>query len=114
MTTNPRGVDLNQAVLDGTADAMIAADSTGKIVLWNPAAEQLLGYRQADAVGKTLALIIPPAYRPAHMNAFHRAMNSGRTDTAGAPVIVTANRADGTAVELEMCIGLTVGDGGAV
>jgi len=77
MTTNPRGVDLNQAVLDGTADAMIAADSTGKIVLWNPAAEQLLGYRQADAVGKTLALIIPPAYRPAHMNAFHRAMNSG-------------------------------------
>lgn len=114
MTTNPSAMDLNASVVEAMADALIATDSTGTIVLWSPAAEQLLGYRRAEAVGQTLALIILSASRPAHIAGFHRAMTSGRTDTGGAPVIVTPIRADGTRIEVEMCIGLITGDDGSV
>ncbi len=112
MSTNPNSVGPAQ-VVEATADAVIATDSAGTIVLWNPAAERLLGFSRDEAVGQTLALIIPPDYRPAHIDGFHRAMDSGRTDTGGAPVIVKPTRADGSQIELEMSIGLITGDDGS-
>ena len=48
--------------MTAAADALIATDRAGTIVLWNPAAERLLGYRRADAVGLTVAPIVPAAY----------------------------------------------------
>jgi PAS domain-containing protein len=40
-------MDLNQAVIHATADALIAVDTTGTITQWNPAAERLLGFRSS-------------------------------------------------------------------
>lgn len=97
-----RSMDLTQAVVHATTDALITVDTTGTITLWNPAAEQLLGFPAVDAVGQTLATIVPPQARPAHIAGFHRAMETGRTDSGGAPVLITATRADATTVEVEM------------
>ncbi|HEY3083034.1 MAG TPA: ATP-binding protein [Chloroflexota bacterium] len=41
-------------------DAVVVADAaSGRIVAWNPAAERLLGYAAAEAVGQPLALLVP-------------------------------------------------------
>jgi PAS domain S-box-containing protein len=37
-----------QSVLDSMAEGLVAADEQGKFVIWNPAAEKILGMRQAD------------------------------------------------------------------
>jgi PAS domain S-box-containing protein len=47
-------------------DAIVTGDGTGTITSWNHSAEPLLGYSCADAVGQTLAPIIPAGYRVRH------------------------------------------------
>jgi len=49
------------AVLAAALDAIVSADSAGHIVEFNPAAEEMFGYRQSDALGRPLSeLLIPP------------------------------------------------------
>ena len=40
------------AVFDGSSDAIVATDAHGRIVIWNRAAEKLLGYRADEVLGK--------------------------------------------------------------
>jgi PAS domain S-box-containing protein len=47
-------------------DAIIAADNVGKIFFWNPGAERIFGYSSADAVGRSLDIIIPDRLRRRH------------------------------------------------
>jgi PAS domain S-box-containing protein len=39
-------------MLSRTADGAMLADETGRVVLWNKAAERLLGFRAADVIGR--------------------------------------------------------------
>jgi len=43
-------------------DAVVIGDlATGRIALWNPAAERLLGWTAAQAIGQPIEIVIPPA-----------------------------------------------------
>ena len=42
------------------AAALVFAEPSGVIRIWNPAAESLFGQRAAEAIGQTLDLIVPP------------------------------------------------------
>ncbi len=69
-------------------EAAIVADvDTGRIVLWNPAAEALLGYPAAEARGLDLAALVPARLRAAHRAglARYRATGHGRLVDSGAP-----------------------------
>lgn len=46
------------AVLDMLADPVLAVDGEGRIVHWNPAAEQLYGYSRAEALGALAAELL--------------------------------------------------------
>ncbi len=46
-----------RVTLDAIADGMISADENGRVILMNPAAEQLTGYVSAEAVGKEVRSI---------------------------------------------------------
>lgn len=39
-------------MLERTADGVMLADETGRVVLWNKAAERLLGFRATDVIGR--------------------------------------------------------------
>src|SRR5262245_57733729 len=48
-------------------DALVVGNiETGRIVLWNPAAERLFGYTAAEAVGQPIDLLIPPPIARLH------------------------------------------------
>ncbi len=48
-------VDLEQLV-EAIGDAIVVSDASGTINLWNPAAERLFGFTQAEALGNSLDL----------------------------------------------------------
>jgi PAS domain S-box-containing protein len=49
--------------LAAAADAIITVNTRGEITSWNRAAEVLLGHAAGQAIGQTLALLIPAEHR---------------------------------------------------
>ena len=92
--------------LAATADAIVTVDPAGTITSWNGAAERLFGHSRGDAVGQTLALIIPAEYRAWHVAAFHAAMDSGKLANGGAVARVVAVTASGGSLVLGLSLGL--------
>jgi two-component system CheB/CheR fusion protein len=48
------------AVVEGSDDAIVSKTLEGTIVSWNAGAERLFGYSAAEALGRSITLIIPP------------------------------------------------------
>ncbi|HXC55927.1 MAG TPA: PAS domain S-box protein [Rhizomicrobium sp.] len=59
--------------------AIVHADTEGRIRSWNAGAEALFGHPAAEAVGKTLDLIVPEPYREAHWRGFRAAVAARKT-----------------------------------
>jgi PAS domain S-box-containing protein len=93
------------AVLDGLADAVVAASERGEIVYANPAAGELLGWRVSELVGRPLVTLVPPRLQAQHRAGFARYLSTREPAIIGkAPVRVAARRGDGTDVEVELSL----------
>ena len=57
-----------------TGDAVICIDPQGLIVAWNHGAEQQYGWSEADAAGRSIEIIVPPAQRAEDIELRRRAM----------------------------------------
>src|SRR5262249_2202143 len=57
--------------------ATLVVDKTGRISGWSRDAETLLGYAEAEAVGQSIVLIIPPHLRDRHNAGFGRYVQTG-------------------------------------
>lgn len=74
------------AVVESALDAIVTADATGHIVLFNAAAEQMFGVRASDALGTPVARFLP---------------DDAEAGDAGFPRSVVARRADGRSFPAE-------------
>ncbi len=48
------------ALVESSDDAIVSKSLDGIIETWNPGAERLYGYSRAEAVGKSIGIIVPP------------------------------------------------------
>jgi PAS domain S-box-containing protein len=88
-----------------TADAIVYADAEGVIGFWNAAAERIFGYTSAEAIGKTLDIIIPEPLRQRHWSGYRETVRSGKSRYgAGDVLAVPALRKDGTRISVEFTI----------
>jgi len=89
-----------------TGDAIVAADSDGSIVMWNPAAERIFGYRESDALGRSLDLIIPERLRQRHWDGYRQVMHTGHTKYGTDVLRVPAVHKDGRALSIAFTVTL--------
>jgi PAS domain S-box-containing protein len=96
-----------EALLASGADAIVATDRDGIIRHWNPGAERIFGHSAAEAVGKSLDLIIPENLRARHWEGYHHVMRTGRSRYGeGDLLAVPGLRKDGTRVSLEFTVAM--------
>ena len=74
------------SLFENATEGIIVTGKEGKIVLVNPAAERIFGYKSAELVGETIEVLVPEQFRHHHhelRNSFYetpsnRAMGHGR------------------------------------
>ena len=88
-------------------EAVIVADAgTGRIVLWNPAAETLFGYSAAEARGLTVDELVPDRLKPRHLAGRTRyaATGHGAIVDNGAALELPALRKTGEECAVELTL----------
>ena len=101
------GVDVEAkqgAILEAASDAIITMDSHLAIREFNPAAEKMFGYGRMDILGRNVEILLPPAGRPAALEALSQYSATGRGPLSGKQYELTAVRADGTEFPVELTV----------
>ncbi|HEV7634693.1 MAG TPA: PAS domain S-box protein, partial [Bradyrhizobium sp.] len=91
---------LFSAAVESSNDAIITKSLDGTITGWNPAAERLFGHTAAEAVGKSIDLIVPPD-RTTEVHDILRRIGWGETIEHYETLRL---RNDGSAVEVSLSI----------
>jgi PAS domain S-box-containing protein len=94
------------ALLEALGDAVIVADGEGRVQLWPPAAERIFGYPAAEALGRSLDLIIPERFRARHWTGYHEVMRTGATRYGADVLRVPAVRQDGSPISIAFTVAL--------
>jgi PAS domain S-box-containing protein len=104
---------LGDAVLATNSDAIVAADKSGNIFFWNPGAERIFGYSNAEAIGRSLDIIIPERLRQRHWDGYGQVMESGESRYGHGDILaVPGITKDGKGISLEFTIIPLRGDAG--
>lgn len=100
------------ALVAAVGDAIVVCDAAGAIIVWNPAAERMFGYNQAEALGQSLDLIIPERLRKRHWDGYHKTMETGITRYGNDVLRVPAINKSGAALSIAFTVAmLTAPDG---
>jgi len=65
------------AIIESSDDAIVTKTLEGIVTSWNPAAEQIFGYRAVEVIGKPITVLFPPD-RLAEEDEFQRRIRAGQ------------------------------------
>lgn len=102
------------SLVQAAGDAIIAADTDGKIRLWNPAAERMFGFTAEEALGHSLDLIIPERWRFRHWEGYQHVMRTGQTRYGTEVLRVPAQHKDGHTLSIAFTVALLHGGDGGI
>ena len=107
--------DFHRRFVEGAPDGLLAVDRNGVIGFWNAGCERIFGYLSAEAIGKSLDIIIPDRLRARHWQGFAETMRTGVTRYgAGELLSVPALRKDQTRISVEFSVIPLFGEGGTI
>lgn len=94
-----------RAVLNSALSAVLVIDAAGRIIDWNPRAEEMFGWTRAEAMGAdVVGLIIPESYRKAHRAGMEQFLATRVGPVLNQLVEMNALRRDGTEFPVELSI----------
>lgn len=98
------------AIIESSFDAIIAKDLNSVITDWNPAAERLFGYTRAEAVGRSITMLIPDGLKDEEEAIIRRIRAGERVESFE----TTRIRKDGTRISVSLTISPIRGANGVV
>ena len=105
--------DLAQLVA-AVGDAIVVSDAQGLITLWNPGAERMFGFTQAEAMGQSLDIIIPERQRDRHWEGYEKTMATGITRYGNDVLRVPAINKAGEPLSISFTVGMLCNPDGKV
>ena len=105
---------LGDAVLATNSDAIVAADKSGNIFFWNPGAERIFGYSNAEAIGRSLDIIIPERMLDAHNKGFDHAVATGEMKYVNKVLTTRSMHKDGSQIYIDMSFGMVRDEEGKI
>lgn len=94
-----------ESILSTVPDAMVVIDASGSIISFSAAAEKVFGYRQAEAIGRNVSMLMPTPDREQHDSYIQRYVDSGIPRMIGVGRVVSGLRADGTLFPMKLSLG---------
>jgi PAS domain S-box-containing protein len=91
-------------VAESANDAIVSADSEGRIISWNGAAQRMFLFTEDEVFGQPLTMIIPERYRQAHEQGWERYRRTGIHHIMGRAVELHGLRKDGSEFPLELSL----------
>jgi PAS domain S-box-containing protein len=92
------------AVAETAPEAIVTADSAGRIVYLNATTERVFGYPAKEAIGRPLALFIPEQIPEGHARGLEEGLATGETRVVGQTAELTGRHRNGTEFPVEMSL----------
>lgn len=94
-----------ESLFDRALDAVVGMNSSGDVVAWNAAAEDIFGWRRDEALGANMGdLIVPLHLRAAHTQGLSRYNRTGEGPVLEQRLRLTAIHRDGSEFPVEISI----------
>ncbi len=93
-----------RGILESMMDAVITIDSTGRIETFNRAAEAMFGYRESEAVGRSVDILIPEPFCQDHGRWLAEYRPGHGSRIIGNDREVMAQRRDGTVFPMNLAV----------
>ncbi|HEY9246115.1 MAG TPA: PAS domain S-box protein, partial [Candidatus Methanoperedens sp.] len=93
-----------RSIVESANDAIILADSRGKMILWNKGARLVFGYTEEEMISMPADRIIPERYRDHHQKMLNLVLSTGKSDFFGRTVESIGRRKDGSEFPIEISI----------
>lgn len=93
-----------RSIAESANDAIVSADSDGKIISWNKGAFRIFGYEEKEICGQPLTVLMPERYREAHRKGIARMTSGGESLVLGRTVELAGVRKNGEEFPLELSL----------
>jgi PAS domain S-box-containing protein len=99
-----RSANWLERLIETTQDAVVSIDRQARIVLFNPAAERIFGYMQAEIQGQKVNVLMAEPYAAEHDSYIERYERTGEARAIGRIRTVTAKRKNGELFPIELSV----------
>ncbi|MCZ6801879.1 MAG: PAS domain S-box protein [Nitrospirae bacterium] len=94
-----------QRIIEHALDAVVTMDVGGNIIDWNPQAEEVFGWAQAEVQGKSLAeIVIPYEHRQAHVQGLAHFVSTGEGPILNTRIEVMGLHRNGREFPIELTV----------
>jgi two-component system sensor kinase FixL len=100
-----------RSIVESAVDGIVVIDAHGRIEAFNPAAERLFGYQEAEVAGRNVSMLMPPPYRDEHDAYLARYLREGSPRIIGIGREVQGLKRDGSVFPLHLSVGEMSVDG---
>ncbi|PYR37076.1 MAG: hypothetical protein DMF93_18595 [Acidobacteria bacterium] len=94
-----------RSIIESAVDGIVVIDAKGRIEAFNPAAERLFGYSEAEVIGQNVNMLMPSPYRQEHDAYLSRYLTTGEKRIIGVGREVTGLHRDGTRFPVHLSVG---------